>query len=139
MKISKLYCFRATVYVLKIGEEINSALPNSARLKLNNFSKKLKNNVIVKRANKIIIPEIKYSGHSKIREDNHIIDENSGCWSPNSKAQINLSKNIGSNSATSSCWKLVGNKWFLKLKINIEHKEIEVRLLLFLINFKNIT
>ena len=65
--------------MLKIGEEINSALPNSARLKLNNFSKKLKNNVIVKRANKIIIPEIKYSGHSKIREDNHIIEENSGC------------------------------------------------------------
>ena len=124
---------------MKIGEVINITLPNKARLKLNRFSKKLKNNTIEKMANKTISDEMKYSGHSKICDEIHIIAENSGCWSPHSKAQVNLSKNIGSNSAISSCWKLVGNKLFLKLKINSEHKKIEVIVLLFLINVKDIT
>ena len=97
---------------MKIGEVINITLPSKARLKLNKFSKKLKNNTIEKMANKTISDEMKYSGHSK---------------------------NIGSNSAISSCWKLVGNKLFLKLKINSEHKKIEVIIFLFLINVKDIT
>ena len=124
---------------MKIGEVINITLPNKARLKLNKFSKTLKNSMIEKIANKTISNEIKYSGHSKICDEIHIIAENKGCWSPHSKAQINLSKNIGSNSAISSCWKLAGNKLFLKLKINIEHKKIDVIVFLFLINVLDIT
>tara|TARA_B100001248_G_scaffold218130_1_gene173497 strand:- start:563 stop:757 length:195 start_codon:yes stop_codon:yes gene_type:complete len=64
---------------LKIGEVINITLPSKARLKLNKFSKKLKNNTIEKMANKTISDEMKYSGHSKICDEIHIIAENSGC------------------------------------------------------------
>jgi len=46
----------------------------------------------------------RYSGNWINWAKVHTKPENKGCWSPQSKAQIKLSKNIGSNSATSSCW-----------------------------------
>ena len=78
--------------------------PSKAKLLSNCLDNILWNKI----TDKIEVPNInkdtKYSGNSINCPRVHTKPENNGCWSPQSKAQIKLSKNIGSNSATSSCW-----------------------------------